>query len=330
MGGYSGVGGGNVDGSNENANVYFIDSFPACVKELFAGAIASAIAKTTTAPLERIKILLQTRREGYHSIRVYESLKKLVKHEGVKGLYKGNAAAVLRIVPFSALHYMTYEQYRSWLVNNCPSLGKGPVIDLLAGSASGGTAVLCTYPLDLARTKLAYQVVEQRSSNGTNAVIGIQDALRSVYRKGGVTAFYSGLGPTLVGILPYAGLTLYAYEELKQRIPEDCQNSIGIRLSCGAFARLFGQTITYPLDVVGLFGNAGTKCELKPYNVEYLQRGDFRYKNTVEALSGIIRFHGWRQLYAGLTINYLKVVPSVAIGFTTYDIMKYWLHIAGQ
>ena len=39
-------------------------------------------------------------------------------------------------------------------------LVSGPVVDLVAGSAAGGTAVLCTYPLDLARTKLAYQVTE--------------------------------------------------------------------------------------------------------------------------------------------------------------------------
>lgn len=66
---------------------------------------------------------------------------------------------MLRIVPYAALHFMTYEQYRCWILNNYPSLGTGPHIDLLAGSAAGGTAVLCTYPLDLARTRLAYQVV---------------------------------------------------------------------------------------------------------------------------------------------------------------------------
>ena len=65
---------------------------------------------------------------------------------------------MLRIVPYAALHYMAYERYRCWILNNCPSLGTGPLVDLLAGSASGGTAVLCTYPLDLARTKLAFQV----------------------------------------------------------------------------------------------------------------------------------------------------------------------------
>lgn len=53
---------------------------------------------------------------------------------------------------------MAYERYRCWILNNYSALGSGPHIDLLAGSAAGGTAVLCTYPLDLARTKLAYQV----------------------------------------------------------------------------------------------------------------------------------------------------------------------------
>ena len=71
---------------------------------------------------------------------------------------RGNGASVLRIVPYAALHYMTYEQYRCWILNNCSLLGIGTIVDLVAGSAAGGTAVLCTYPLDLARTKLAYQV----------------------------------------------------------------------------------------------------------------------------------------------------------------------------
>jgi len=34
----------------------------------------------------------------------------------------------------------------------------GPTLDLMAGSLSEGTAVLFSYPLDLIRTKLAYQV----------------------------------------------------------------------------------------------------------------------------------------------------------------------------
>ena len=73
---------------------------------------------------------------------------------------RGNGASVIRIIPYAALHYMTYEVYRDWILENNLPLGSGPVVDLVAGSAAGGTAVLCTYPLDLARTKLAYQVPE--------------------------------------------------------------------------------------------------------------------------------------------------------------------------
>lgn len=73
---------------------------------------------------------------------------------------RGNGASVIRIIPYAALHYMTYELYRDWILEKNLPLGSGPIVDLVAGSAAGGTAVLCTYPLDLARTKLAYQVCD--------------------------------------------------------------------------------------------------------------------------------------------------------------------------
>ncbi|KAI3946824.1 hypothetical protein MKW98_003387 [Papaver atlanticum] len=57
-------------------------------QELIAVGVAGAFAKTTIAPLERIKILLQTRTEGLHSIGGYQSMEKLLKREGVFGFYK--------------------------------------------------------------------------------------------------------------------------------------------------------------------------------------------------------------------------------------------------
>ncbi|KAG5540476.1 hypothetical protein RHGRI_020629 [Rhododendron griersonianum] len=318
---------GLVDGSAADREVVLVDCLPIYVRELIAGGAAGAFAKTAVAPLERIKILLQTRTEGFHSLGVYQSLKKVLKHEGGLGFYKGNGASVLRIVPYAALHFMTYERYRDWILDNYSALGTGPIIDLLAGSASGGTAVLCTYPLDLARTKLAYQVVDtrgsfQNSARSTHvqpAYNGIKNVLESVYKEGGVRALYRGIGPTLIGILPYAGLKFYIYEELKRHVPEDQQKSITMRLSCGALAGLFGQTLTYPLDVVR-----------RQMQVEHLRpsiQGGARYRSTMQGLATIVRNQGWTQLFAGLSINYIKIVPSVAIGFTVYDTMKSSLNI---
>ncbi|KAL3633532.1 Mitochondrial carrier protein CoAc1 [Castilleja foliolosa] len=319
---------GFADKSSARTDIEYIESkVPVFVKELIAGGAAGGFAKTAVAPLERIKILLQTRTHGFHSLGIYHSLKKLLKHEGVAGFYKGNGASVLRIVPYAALHFMTYEQYRVWILDNYSGLGTGPVVDLLAGSAAGGTAVLCTYPLDLARTKLAYQFVDTRGavqngtrqSNANPAYTGIKNVLERVYKEGGVRGLYRGIGPTLIGILPYAGLKFYVYEELKRHVPEEQQKSILMRLSCGAMAGLFGQTFTYPLDVVR-----------RQMQVEHLQpssQGGVVYRGTLEGLGSIVRNQGWRQLFAGLSINYIKIVPSVAIGFTAYDMMKTWLHV---
>ena len=55
--------------------------------------------------------------------------------------------------------------------NKSLPLGTGPLIDILAGSAAGGNAVLCTYPLDLARTKLAYQVYILHNNDETYGLI---------------------------------------------------------------------------------------------------------------------------------------------------------------
>ncbi|KAG8495449.1 hypothetical protein CXB51_013176 [Gossypium anomalum] len=270
---------GLVDGSTAREEVSHIDCLPVYVKELIAGGGAGAFAKTTVAPLERIKILLQTRTDGFQSLGVYQSLRKVLKHEGVLGFYKGNGASVVRIIPYAALHFMTYERYRGWILDNYSFMGSGPIIDLLAGSASGGTAVICTYPLDLARTKLAYQVTDTRTNfmSGIRSLYpqpaynGIRDVLTSVYREGGIRGLYRG-------------------------------------------------TFTYPLDVVR-----------RQMQVESLQcstiQGGTRYRNTLDGLTTIARNQGWRQLFAGLSINYIKMVPSVAVGFASYDMMKVWLRI---
>ncbi|KOM42152.1 hypothetical protein LR48_Vigan04g235000 [Vigna angularis] len=345
---------GFVDNASIQRKQSSFDGVPVYVKELIAGGFAGALSKTAVAPLERVKILwqmyiiydvvtlllpsllrekvlngcmflfnlysfyLQTRTPGFHSLGVYQSLNKLVKREGFQGLYKGNGAGVIRIVPYAALHFMTYERYKSWILNNYPMLGSGPCIDLLAGSAAGGTSVLCTYPLDLARTKLAYQVVDTRGGikDGMRGAQpthnGIKGVLTSVYKEGGARGLYRGAGPTLTGILPYAGLKFYMYEKLKTYLPEEHQKSIVMRLSCGALAGLFGQTLTYPLDVV--------KRQMQVGSLQNATHENVRYKNTIDGLRTIVRNQGWRQLFHG-------IVPSAAISFTTYDMMKSWLGI---
>jgi solute carrier family 25 protein 16 len=50
-------------------------------------------------------------------------------------------------------------------------------------------------------------------------------------------------------------------------------------------------------------------------------------RSTWQGLRLIVHEAGPRALFAGLSLNYLKVVPSTAIGFTIYDTLKRYLDL---
>ncbi|XP_059432372.1 mitochondrial carrier protein CoAc2 isoform X2 [Corylus avellana] len=264
-----------------------------------------------------------TRQAEFRSIGLFGSVKKIARTEGVMGFYRGNGASLARIVPYAALHYMTYEQYRRWIILAFPDMGRGPVLDLVAGSFAGGTAVLFTYPLDLVRTKLAYQVVGSSNLNAQSVpknekvYKGILDCFSKTRKEAGFRGLYRGVAPSLYGIFPYAGLKFYCYEEMKRHVPQEHKSSIIVKLVCGSVAGLLGQTFTYPLDVV--------RRQMQVQR--HLASNSAEIKGTIETLVMISQKQGWKMLFSGLSINYLKVVPSVAIGFTGYDLMKSWLRV---
>ncbi|KAI4347012.1 hypothetical protein L6164_007864 [Bauhinia variegata] len=303
-----------------------LETMPVFAKELVAGGVAGGFAKTVVAPLDRVKILFQTRRSEFQSTGLLGSVKRIAKTEGFWGFYRGNGASVARIIPYAALHYMSYEQYCRWIAQTFPNGLKGPTVDLVAGSLSGGTAVLFTYPLDLIRTKLAYQLVSSPKLNAQGLVNneqvyrGILDCFAKTYKEGGIRGLYRGVAPTLVGIFPYAGLKFYFYEEMKRHIPEEHKKSIMVKLTCGSVAGLLGQTFTYPLEVVR-----------RQMQVQKLGASDTaELKGTVKTLFVIAQKQGWKALLSGLSINYIRVVPSVAIGFTVYDTMKSYLRVPSR
>jgi hypothetical protein len=79
-----------------------------------AGGIAGAVSRTVVSPLERLKILYQVQsvgREDY-KMSVGKGLMKMWREEGFKGLMRGNGANCLRIVPYSAVQFGSYNFYK--------------------------------------------------------------------------------------------------------------------------------------------------------------------------------------------------------------------------
>ncbi|KAM9559725.1 solute carrier family 25 member 16 isoform 1-T2 [Salvelinus alpinus] len=295
------------------------------VRSFVAGGVAGCCAKSTIAPLDRVKILLQAHSPHYKDLGVVATLRAVPKKEGYLGLYKGNGAMMVRIFPYGAIQFMAFDKYKKILSKQ---LGiSGHIHRLMAGSMAGMTAVICTYPLDVIRARLAYQV------KGHHRYTGIGNAFQTIYLKeGGIPGFYKGLIPTLIGMAPYAGFSFFTFGTLKSLglahfpellgrpssdNPEVMVLKTHVNLLCGGMAGAIAQTISYPLDVarrrmqLGVVLPDSDKCLTLTKTLKY-----------------VYSQYGMKKgLYRGLSLNYIRCVPSQAVAFTTYEFMKQTLHL---
>ena len=129
----------------------------------------------------------------------------------------------------------------------------------VAGSLAGSTGQMLTYPLDRARAVMAVTNSKDQTGKQYKNLVSV---FANIYRTEGILAFYRGLTPTLLGVIPYAGTSFFTYETLKgwtiRRRGKEGETGSHLfmlpspveRLGCGAVAGLLGQASSYPLDIV--------------------------------------------------------------------------------
>jgi len=284
---------------------------------LVAGGAAGMVARTAIAPIERVKILFQISNAAQqHSY--WAVLGDILKREGVSAFWKGNSAAIVRVVPYMSITFVGFEEYRKVFRERLPR-ARTELVNLLGGSAAGLTAVTLTFPLDVVRARLALQ---QHGALATH-YHGIVDCLRKTAAHEGASALYKGIGPAMLGVAPYAGIKFAAYEMGKTAAGQmlGCSEEglpAQVRVGCGAAAGLVAQTAVYPADVV------------RRRMQTHFGRNDPPYSSTFQALVRIAREEGVRKgLYRGLTLNYIKTLPNVAIYMSLYDYLKKQLASGG-
>lgn len=84
-------------------------------RHLAAGAIAGAVSRTCTAPLDRLKVFLQVQT---NRVRIADSFNYLLKEGGVRSFWRGNGINVLKIAPESAIKFAAYEQVKRLIRQN--------------------------------------------------------------------------------------------------------------------------------------------------------------------------------------------------------------------
>ncbi|XP_058840147.1 mitochondrial coenzyme A transporter SLC25A42 [Topomyia yanbarensis] len=281
------------------------------ITSLIAGAIAGALAKTTIAPLDRTKINFQINKHiPYSFAAAMKFLRDTYTKEGFAALWRGNSATMARIIPYSAIQFTSHEQYRKLL--HVDLHGDTKVRRFLAGALAGITSQSLTYPLDLARARMA--VTDKYSGYTT---------LRQVFVKicqcEGPRTLYRGYWATVLGVIPYAGTSFFTYDTLKKEYCKhtgDKSPNTVISLIFGAMAGMIGQSSSYPLDIV----------RRRMQTTGVTKHCADRYLTIGTTLVKIYREEGFiGGFYKGLSMNWIKGPIAVGISFATYDHIKHLL-----
>jgi len=117
-----------------------------------AGGIAGAVSRTVTAPLDRIKVLMQAS-HGKDALRFVSSMKQIYVSSGVKGFWRGNGVNCIKLFPETAIRFYVYEFLRAGL--NIDTHHADVLTRFVTGSVAGLVSQTMIYPLEVIKTRIA-------------------------------------------------------------------------------------------------------------------------------------------------------------------------------
>lgn len=271
------------------------------LRRLISGGIAGAVSRTFVAPLETIRTHLMVGSCGQSSTEVFQDI---MKTDGWTGLFRGNLVNVIRVAPSKAIELFAYDTVKKTLAPKPGEQAKLRVPEsLIAGACAGISSTICTYPLELLKTRLTVQ---------RGVYKNLVDAFVKIIREEGPGELYRGLTPSLIGVIPYAATNYFAYDTLrkayKKILKKDDIGNIATLL-IGSAAGAISSSATFPLEVAR----------------KHMQAGAINgrvYNNMLHALLTILEKEGVQGLYRGLGPSCIKIVPAAGISFMCYEACK--------
>jgi solute carrier family 25 (adenine nucleotide translocator) protein 4/5/6/31 len=269
-----------------------------------AGGVSGAIAKTATAPIERVKLLIQTQDANPKIISgeverykgMGDCFRRVSAEQGFAAFWRGNAANVMRYFPQQACNlsfkdsikrmlpkYDARKEFWGFFGVNLVSAGLGAALSL----------TIC-YPLDFARTRLASDVGgKEKTFNG------ILDCLKKTSAAQGPAAIYNGFGASVAGIVVYRGLQLGLFDTIMGLNPY--QKDMGIKGFVSGFfaaqiAGISARPFNYPFDTV----RRRIQMESEKPMEQRL------YKGTIDCAKVIIQKEGLAGMYKGMLADIVR------------------------
>ncbi|KDQ62172.1 hypothetical protein JAAARDRAFT_30075 [Jaapia argillacea MUCL 33604] len=311
---------------------------------MIAGAGGGLVASVATCPLDVVKTKLQAQRVargqlGY--LGVIGTLKSILLHDGIRGLYRGLGPTILGYLPTWAIYFAVYDGIKARFGEQPNGSSTGRIypaphakgyqpamrehswsLHILSAMSAGALSTACTNPLWVIKTRFMTQTREEVRYRHT------LDAALTIYRAEGIRAFYRGLFPSLLGIT-HVAVQFPLYEQLKiiARRRSDGELSSQTFLLCSSSSKMVASLATYPHEVVRtrLQTQRRLLADRNALNGDGTPKSPRTYSGVVQVTKKIIRREGWRGLYKGLSINLLRTVPNSAVTMLTYELLMRYL-----
>jgi len=280
------------------------------------GGVSGAIAKTCTAPIERVKILIQTQDANPRIMSgeiprytgIVNCFSRVASEQGIGAFWRGNFTNVLRYFPTQAFNFAFKDTIKAIFPKANPKteFAKFFAINMASGGLAGAGSLCIVYPLDYARTRLASDVGKEKIFNG------LLDCLKKTASGNqGVLGLYNGFGISVAGIIPYRGVYFGLYDTAREMNPY--KKDTGVMGVASKFAIAQSVAISagyasYPFDTI--------RRRLQMQSER--PKEEWTYKGTGDCFSKILKEEGAAAFFKGAGANALRTVGSAMV-LVLYD-----------
>jgi solute carrier family 25 (adenine nucleotide translocator) protein 4/5/6/31 len=287
--------------------------------DMLLGGVSGAIVKTAMAPVERVKLLLQTQDSNPKVISgeiakytgIMDCFQRVSAEQGTSAFWRGNTVNCIRYAPQQGSALAFNDQIKRMVPKYNPKTDyyKDFGMKLVAGGVAGGLANVVCYPFDFARTRLASDL-----GKGQGQFNGIADCIMKTVKTGGITGLYRGSAITVAGAFVYRGGQLGLFAQIQDMNPYKMDKGmLGIVASfvCATVARTITTPFNYPFDTIRrrMMLDSDKPAEER------------LYKSAVDCFIKVSKNEGAAGMYKGLIPELFRGLGGPLV-LTAYDRIK--------
>ncbi|KAJ8535833.1 hypothetical protein K7X08_034234 [Anisodus acutangulus] len=298
-------------------------------KFFFLGA---ALFSGVSASLYPVVVLKTRQQVAQAHLSSFKTAFSVVKHEGIRGLYRGFGTSLMGTIPARALYMTALEVTKSNVGTATVRLGvPEPTAAVIASAAAGLSAAVAAQlvwtPVDVVSQRLMVQ-----GSHGSCKYLNGIDAFKRILKTDGPKGLYRGFGFSILTYAPSNALWWASYSVIQRlvwdgygcyfsktgedRIDSTLRpNSKTVMMVQGVSAAMAGgisALITTPLDTI--------KTRLQVLDGD--ENGRRGGPTVAQTVRNLVREGGWMACYRGLGPRWASMSISATTMITTYEFLK--------